>query len=150
MVYVLLIAGVLIAGFGLYRFVLRASPKQVGTLIVVIGTLVISAAVFVLAISGRLPAAVGVLAALWPLFYSIWRSAQQVKAEEKIFDSLRTPGRPSRTEALEILGLSEGATEEDIKAAHKRLMKKAHPDQAGSDWMARKINAARDELLKNR
>jgi hypothetical protein len=53
----------------------------------------------------------------------------------------------TRAEALEILGLAEGADEEAIRAAHRRLMKTAHPDQGGSAWLAARINAARDFLL---
>jgi hypothetical protein len=53
----------------------------------------------------------------------------------------------SRDEALAILGLSEGATPEEIRAAHRRLMRGAHPDQGGSDWLATRVNAAREFLL---
>lgn len=53
----------------------------------------------------------------------------------------------SRKEALEVLGLKEGASREDILAAHRRLMAKAHPDAGGTDWMAARLNAARDTLL---
>ena len=56
-------------------------------------------------------------------------------------------GAMTRAEALEILGLAEGADEDAIRAAHRRLMKTAHPDQGGSAWLAARINAARDFLL---
>ncbi len=51
-------------------------------------------------------------------------------------------------EAYEILGLSPGADAEAIKAAHHRLMKQLHPDHGGTDYLAMKINRARDVLLK--
>ena len=56
-------------------------------------------------------------------------------------------GRMSREEALAVLGLAEGADAATIRAAHRRLMRAAHPDQGGSDWLAARINQARDVLL---
>jgi hypothetical protein len=56
-------------------------------------------------------------------------------------------GAMSREEASAILGLKVGASAADIKAAHKRLMKDFHPDKGGSDYLAAKINAAKDVLL---
>ncbi|MBN8828240.1 MAG: J domain-containing protein [Sphingobacteriia bacterium] len=55
----------------------------------------------------------------------------------------------TKEEALKILGLKEGASEKEIKAAHVKLITKYHPDKAdGSEYFAQKINQARDILLK--
>ncbi len=54
----------------------------------------------------------------------------------------------STSEALQILGLQEGATRDDIQQAYKKLMEQVHPDRGGNDWLAERLNAARDRLLK--
>lgn len=59
----------------------------------------------------------------------------------------RGTGAMSRAEALSVLGLSEGATPDEIRAAHRRLIKQSHPDKGGSSYLAAKINQAKDVLL---
>lgn len=61
-----------------------------------------------------------------------------------------TSGDMSVDEAYAILGLAAGADAEAIKEAHRRLMVKLHPDHGGSDYLATKINRARDVLLGRR
>ncbi len=72
--------------------------------------------------------------------------------DEMAGEETRTGPSPSSTdvtvdEAYAILGLAPGADAEAIKAAHHRLMKQLHPDHGGTDYLATKINRARDVLL---
>jgi hypothetical protein len=54
----------------------------------------------------------------------------------------------SRGEALEVLGLEPGADDDDIRAAHKRLLRLVHPDRGGSAYLTRRVYQARDTLLE--
>ena len=53
----------------------------------------------------------------------------------------------TRDEAYAVLGLAPGASEADIRAAHRRLMKACHPDHGGSNALAARVNQAKDALL---
>lgn len=54
----------------------------------------------------------------------------------------------SRAEALDVLGLAPGADEAAIRAAHRRLASLVHPDHSGSTYFAKKVDEARDVLLR--
>jgi hypothetical protein len=71
-----------------------------------------------------------------------WREADQGERQR------RAGGAMSRREALEVLGLAEGAGAADIIRAHRTLMKKFHPDHGGSTTLAARVNQAKDVLMQ--
>ena len=76
-----------------------------------------------------------------PEWRETWKGAERAKQSRS--------GAMSHDEALAVLGLKAGATNEAIKNAHHRLMKDFHPDRGGSDYLAAKINQAKDVLLQD-
>lgn len=69
-------------------------------------------------------------------------------ANGKAHDSSRQAnGAMGEEEARDLLGLSRGASADEIKASHRRLIKQVHPDHGGTDYLAHKINQAKDLLL---
>jgi DnaJ-like protein len=54
--------------------------------------------------------------------------------------------RMTRQEALQVFGLDESATRDDVQREYRRLMRKVHPDLGGSSYLAAKINEAKDVL----
>lgn len=76
----------------------------------------------------------------------LWREHAEPDADAR--------GRPdaelsamSQEEAHQVLGLQPGAGEDAVRAAHRTLMKKLHPDQGGSTYLASRVNQAKDALL---
>ena len=54
----------------------------------------------------------------------------------------------SEADARAVLGVWPGASEAEVRAAWKRAMARAHPDQGGTEGLAIRVNAARDRLLR--
>jgi len=73
-----------------------------------------------------------------------WRECAQGDAGARPADS----GKMTETEAYQILGLQPGASPEEISRAHRSLIKKLHPDQGGTTYLAARINEAKDVLLR--
>jgi hypothetical protein len=88
------------------------------------------------------PDGVNLLEAYLDRRFAGWREADQGERER------RGGGAMSRREALEVLGLTEGANAADIVRAHRTLMKKFHPDHGGSTTLAARVNQAKDVLMQ--
>lgn len=86
---------------------------------------------------------------LLPLLFP-WKRRQGGAAGGSAGWGGRHGGGMSLAEAAEILGVAIDADAEAIRAAHRALMAKNHPDKGGSPWFARQLNEARDILLAAR
>lgn len=142
-----LLAAVAIAGWLLVRSARQGAPQNSDRTISMLKGVVffgIAAALFA--------------AKLWPLAFMVLVAAGGVTAielwRERVIqaEGASAPVAPaakstmSCEEAASVLGLSTDASLDDIRAAHRRLIGQLHPDKGGSDYLASKINQARDIL----
>ena len=125
-----------------------ATMKGFGLWAVLIGGVLLAV---MLLLTGRGAAAIGdilmLALVLWP-----WLKQQLIGSTRRFAQGGAPPPRAGRSgmtreEALAVLGLRPGADEAAIRDAHRRLMRVAHPDNGGSDWLASRLNQARDTLL---
>jgi hypothetical protein len=75
-----------------------------------------------------------------------WR--EHADADAATGRNAASSGKMSEQEAHEILGLQSGASIDDVAQAHRRLMKRLHPDQGGSTYLAARINEAKEVLTR--
>jgi len=151
MIWLLVGAFILFLLIGGMRAFERASVTSIKALLAWIAALGGLTLALLLILSGRGGAAVGALVMFGPLLWQKFRAARVQGFAHRSAASgdtaSRSSGTMTRQEALDILGLQQGATEAQIREAHHRLMRGAHPDVGGSEWIASRINQARDVLL---
>jgi hypothetical protein len=157
MLMLLLGAVVLFLLLGGMRAFERASVKSIKALFVWIAALGGLTLALLLLLTGRGGIALGALTMFGPLIYRQWQASHGRKIGGGRSAGSSSSGRSSspgpsrgamsRQEAFEVLGLHPGATDTEVKEAHIRLMRGAHPDAGGSDWLASRVNQARDILL---
>ena len=78
-----------------------------------------------------------------------WREHMQSDADTGFGAPPATGGEMTEQEAYQILGVAPGASMTEIGRAHRALMKKLHPNQGGTKYLAARINEAKDVLLRS-
>ncbi len=146
---------VIMSALGMFSRARIRTVKAFGIWVVAIGGLLMGA---LLLLAGRGLGGLAILALLGPLLWSfrapkVARPGARPSARQGERPEARQRARPragsgmTPDEARSVLGLRPGADRAAIQAAYVRLMQAAHPDRGGSDWLAARINQARDVLL---
>ena len=157
----LILGIILIAGYLYYVKNKKTDPLERKKLLLKNVFYLLLIVIVALALSGRVSWILAAGAALIPIvkfiFLFLWRSLPLIQMwmrsrkskEGKNFSSQKND-ELTETEAWEILGLEPGSSDEEIVQAHRELMQKIHPDRGGNNYMATKLNLARDLLLEKK
>lgn len=157
MVFVYLSIGIVLvlAIHTLLRFLTRAEPATIrkASRIGLVLLLVLALLLFIRVGLPHMAAITGFVALLATLVrrFMLARNLYHTATGKngKAGKSRKSPARMDAAQAQQILGLEPDATADEIRAAHKRLINKNHPDKGGSEYLASQINEARDVLLAN-
>ncbi len=147
--------GALIAGIAVLLLLLllaqgfaASDPKSLAKVLRIACGVCVALFAIALAYVGRIPFALlaaGVAAAIFTGGPMPWHHVHGAGG-----GASSAPPRSSamtKEEALKVLGLEPGASANDIRAAHRRLIQQTHPDKGGTSYLAAQINQAKDVLL---
>ncbi|OAN50120.1 hypothetical protein A6A04_01550 [Paramagnetospirillum marisnigri] len=141
------------------RWLSKAPPAKAKKALILGGLGLLVAVGVALVATGKMAGLFAVAAGLSPWvaramrLHSLWRGVQHLRQGR---NGAQAPGGPSpgvtdsvmtQAQAYEVLGLKPGASPDEIREAHRRLMRANHPDAGGSTWIAARLNQARDLLL---
>jgi hypothetical protein len=129
-----------------------AEPRQLARIAQLSLVIIAGLALILFVLSGRLTSVLIGILALWPFFPQacrLWKGiiepSEQRSDGETVQHDLSL--NLSRQQAFAILGLPEEADAQQIRAAHRRLIQKIHPDKGGSTFLAAQVNQAKEILL---
>lgn len=165
MARILVLMAIALLGYLLWKELKQRSAKQRRQLLLRGGFFGLLAIILVLTATGRVHWVMAALAAMLPFvkilfglllralpFLQVWMKHRQPNSGTSNAGQSNNPPQAhtelSEEEAWQVLGLEPNASREDIVLAHKRLIQKLHPDRGGNDYLAAKLNTARDLLLK--
>lgn len=157
-----------VGAFWGYRRIARLGPKERRKILLrsVVGALILM--LVMMAVTGRMHWVFAVIGALIPFmrgllgiglqflpFWLKYKNRQQPDPGQER-QQTQSPVQSSTMDAKEaqdILGLKGDIhrgeiTAEMVNDAHRRLIQKLHPDRGGNDYLAARVNLARDLLLK--
>lgn len=122
------------------RWLLNTDPAVLAVAFKRSAIILVSLSVIFLLATGRMNFVIPLLVALLPVV---------LPALNRFLNIYKGPssGKMTLAEAYEVLDLQPGASRQEIIEAHKRLIKKVHPDTGGSTYLTQKLNEAKDLLL---
>lgn len=159
MMPLVLAIGLPVAAWLLYQWLKKAYPRHAAKVMAGLGAAALLAVGVFLVVTGKLAGLAAVGAGLWLWVqralkaHSVWQTLRGMAGGASARPQQPPPPSPpaqaamSVDEAREILGVPADADAAAIKAAHRRLMEANHPDRGGSNWIAARLNMARDRLL---
>ena len=160
MIRIVILVAVILGVLGLHGY-LKAPAAQISKRLKQFGWLAALVLLASLMLTGKLNGLLAVLGVMLafllrsmpvilkyaPQLHGLWQRFVAGRAQAQNSSNQSQSAGMTKTQALQVLGLKSGASEEDIVQAHRKLISRVHPDRGGSDYLAAQINLAKKILL---